>query len=230
MRPLLIVGGLFGFVLLIALVVAVWPKGGGSRGGATNSAATNAVLLSGGTNALVSNTVIPVANTAVPPAADNSVQQTQQTDQNQQTDQGAPPQTNDQVNYYETVVSPDGPPAQLAGARLITTAQMVQVMRARDAGQLRFDLIDARGCTDEPTIPGAACLSPNNLDSLEERDPSRSGEIVIFCHDGRCPMSYQLAAQAVQAGYTGVFWYRGGINAWTAGGNPTASFDNGGKQ
>jgi len=221
------VGGLFGLVLLIGLVVAIWPKGtshAANGGGATNSAATNAAVLVGGTNSLAANAALPIANTAITPGLDTNTA-------GQQTDnQGAPAAGGDQVNYYETVVAPDGPPAQLAGAKLITTAQMVQVMRARDAGQLRFDLIDARGCTEEPTIPGAACLSPNSLEALEERDPDHSSEIVIFCHDGRCPMSYQLGMQAVQAGYTGIYWYRGGINAWAAGGNPTAGFENGGKQ
>ena len=45
--------------------------------------------------------------------------------------------------------------------------------------------------------------------------------MVIFCHDGTCPWSYNLASQAVAAGYTAVYWYRGGINAWTAAGLPT---------
>ena len=36
-------------------------------------------------------------------------------------------------------------------------------------------------------------------------------------------MSYQMASQAIQAGYTNIYWYRGGINAWTAAGEPSVT-------
>jgi rhodanese-related sulfurtransferase len=94
-------------------------------------------------------------------------------------------------------------------------------MKARDAGSASFWLIDARGCTPEPTIPTSICLNPDTIGALETQVPDKSTEIVAFCHDGACPMSYQMASQALAAGYTDVVWYRGGINAWMAGGGPT---------
>ena len=56
---------------------------------------------------------------------------------------------------------------------------------------------------------------------MQTQVPDKSTEIVAFCHDGACPMSYQMASQALGAGYTDIVWYRGGINAWIAAGGPT---------
>jgi rhodanese-related sulfurtransferase len=122
------------------------------------------------------------------------------------------------------VVVPDGPPAQLAGATLVNTEQMAQMLKDREAGSSNFDLVDARGCTGEPIIPGSICLDPNTIEGLQDKIPDKTTELVIYCHDGKCPMSYNLASQAVSAGYTNVLWYRGGINAWMAAGNTTTTF------
>jgi rhodanese-related sulfurtransferase len=127
------------------------------------------------------------------------------------------------VSYFESVVVADGPPAQLAGATLVNTAQVTQSLRDRDAGTDNFDLIDARGCTSEPTIPGSLCLDPNTIEGFQDKIPDKTTRVVIFCHDGKCPMSYSLAAAAVAAGYSNIYWYRGGINAWMAAGNPTTT-------
>jgi rhodanese-related sulfurtransferase len=127
------------------------------------------------------------------------------------------------MTNYETMLSPNGPPATLQGATVISTAQLIQNMRERDAGTNSFWLIDARGCTTEPTIATSICLDPNNLQSLEAKVPDKATQVVIYCHDGSCPMSYDLASEAVGAGYTNIYWYRGGINAWMAAGEPTVN-------
>jgi rhodanese-related sulfurtransferase len=132
-----------------------------------------------------------------------------------------------QVNYYENVVTSAGPPASLAGATVINTAQLVINMRMRDGGTNPFWLVDARGCTTEPTIPTAVCVNPDTLSALEARVTDRTAQLVVFCHDGTCPMSYEMASQAVAAGYTNVYWYRGGINAWMAAGLPTVTHSTG---
>ncbi len=36
-----------------------------------------------------------------------------------------------------------------------------------------------------------------------------------------CWVSYNAALRAINAGYTNVLWYRGGIEAWKAAGLPT---------
>jgi rhodanese-related sulfurtransferase len=130
-----------------------------------------------------------------------------------------------QVAYYETEVVANGPPAFLNGAMVLNTAQLEQGLNERAPGS--NPLVDARGCTAEPTIPGAECLAPNTIQSFIARYPDKTANIAIFCHDGSCPWSYELASAAVAAGYQHIYWYRGGINAWMAAGLPTTHFNPG---
>lgn len=133
----------------------------------------------------------------------------------------------DQVRYFETVTVPRGPPADLEGATLITTAQLQQRLQTPGQGANALALIDARGCVGKPTIPGAVCLASNTISGLAERYPNRQQPIAIFCRDGRCSLAYSMAAGALAAGYSNVLWYRGGINAWMAAGLPTSQLGGG---
>jgi len=210
-----IVGGILGGLLLVLLIVIAWPR-------APNPAAAQAA-----------NTVMQaVANSIAKNAGDDD----DDDDGGKKPAAAASPQpivgdgtelnrvrlpNASAVLMYEQEVVPGGPPATLNGVTVISTDQLANRMKARDAGAARFWLIDARGCTSEPTIPTSICLNPDTIGALETQVPDKSTEIVAFCHDGACPMSYQMASQALAAGYTDVVWYRGGINAWMAGGGPT---------
>ncbi len=208
----MIVGGLLGGLLLILLIVVAWPR-------PPNPAAAQAA-----------NTVMQAVANSIAKNADDS----------DDDEKGAKPAAAAQpivgdgtevipvrpynaaaVTLYEQEVVAGGPPASLPGATVISTNDLANRLKARDLGSRRFWLIDARGCTSEPTIPTSVCLNPDTLGQLETAVPDKSTEIVAFCHDGSCPMSYQMASQALGAGYTNVVWYRGGINAWMAAGGPT---------
>jgi rhodanese-related sulfurtransferase len=124
------------------------------------------------------------------------------------------------VAYYENLVAPYGPPMTLSGATVISTEDLVQKLRMRAQHQTEFVLIDARDCDEAgETITGAICLTTHSSDALLNKAPI-SKPIVVFCHDGGCPLSFELAKLAMATGYRQVFWYRGGINAWTAAGLP----------
>ncbi|HEX3916387.1 MAG TPA: TIR domain-containing protein [Caulobacteraceae bacterium] len=127
------------------------------------------------------------------------------------------------VNTAETEVTDDGPPATIQGGTVVDTAQLLDDMSDRDGGKTSFWLIDARGCSGEASIPTAVCFPSNNVTAIEAKIPDRSTQLVFFCHNGSCPMSYQLAMQAIQAGYQNVYWYRGGFDAWAADGVPTVA-------
>jgi rhodanese-related sulfurtransferase len=209
----LIVGGVLGGLLLLLLIVVAWPR-------PPNPAASQAA-----------NTLMQAVANSIAKDSD---------DDNDDNDKGtkqaalAQPIVGDgtEVNpvrpynaaavaMYEQEVVAGGPPASLPGATVISTIQLVGLLKLRDAGSRAFWLIDARGCTSEPTIPTSICLNPDTIGGLEAKVADKSTEIVAFCHDGACPMSYQMASQALAAGYTDVVWYRGGINAWMAAGGPT---------
>jgi len=215
-RPLIITGVVFAVVVLLALVAATCSHPN-PRTPATNTAPANTVS----DNAAASDNDADDndARPAPAPAATSADNQPPIGDGKETTPIG---QFNaNAVNYYETVVNPSGPPASLQGAPVLNTAQLVANLKTRDAGTNPFWLIDARGCTTEQTIATAICLNPSTILELEAKIPDKSAQMVIFCHDGTCPWSYNLASQAVAAGYTAVYWYRGGINAWTAAGLPT---------
>lgn len=129
-----------------------------------------------------------------------------------------------QVADYENIVVPSGPPLTLAGASVINTAQLLAKIKAHDAGEIHLWLIDARGCTTDPTIPTADCMQPNTIDKLKFEIPSKTMQLIFFCLDGSCPKSYEAAKAALGAGYTDVLWYRGGVNAWAAAGLPTVTY------
>jgi rhodanese-related sulfurtransferase len=211
-HPGVIVGGVLGALFLILLIVLAWPR-------PPNPAAARAA-----------NTITQALANSIAKEADDDDDDDKKpaaTPLNMPKGDGSelnPISAGNaaQVNYYETLRAPGGPPAQLDGATVIDTHQLLASLRDRDAGKTAFYLIDARGCGDEPTIPTAICLFPSTLEQLRAKVPDKSFQLVIFCHDGGCPLSYQLASAALAAGYSNVFWYRGGVNAWAAAGEPTA--------
>jgi PQQ-dependent catabolism-associated CXXCW motif protein len=52
------------------------------------------------------------------------------------------------------------------------------------------------------------------LESLGVRPGEGGRATVFFCSGVNCWLSYNAALRAVALGYTEVYWYRGGIEAW----------------
>jgi PQQ-dependent catabolism-associated CXXCW motif protein len=50
------------------------------------------------------------------------------------------------------------------------------------------------------------------LDKLTGGDKSKP--LVFYCLNSQCWLSYNASRRAIVAGYTNVYWYRGGIEAW----------------
>jgi rhodanese-related sulfurtransferase len=217
--PLLIIVAVFAFVLVIVLVATHGPGPSPAQEQATKAisqALANAIQTGAKDDDDDRPPQVGPAGAPQPPRGDGS-----ELAPVGQPNPGA-------VTFYENELQPGGPPAALQGATVINTVQLLQNLRARDAGAAPFWLVDARGCTQETTLPTAICLTSNSLQELEAKAPGKATQLVIFCHDGACPMSFNLASQAVAAGYTDVLWYRGGVNAWAASGEPTVSRAGGG--
>jgi len=49
---------------------------------------------------------------------------------------------------------------------------------------------------------------------------NKESAIVVFCSDPQCWLSYNAALRVINAGYTAVYWYRGGLQAWQMAGLP----------
>ncbi len=123
-------------------------------------------------------------------------------------------------------------PRAVPGARTIRTPQL-QAWLGRDA-PMRPLLIDVIGGEGHDSIPGAIWLPgagrgrafddavqaqlAKTLEAITGR--IRTRPLVFFCASENCWLSYNAALRAAALGYSEVYWYRGGIEAWTsAGGN-----------
>lgn len=125
-------------------------------------------------------------------------------------------------------------PREVPGARTIRTPQLqAWLQRDASAGPLLLDVVGGEG---HDSIPGAVWLPGAGrgtaftdavqgqlvraLEVLTGRSSARP--IVFFCASAKCWLSYNAALRAVALGYTEVYWYRGGIEAWVDAGGDLA--------
>jgi PQQ-dependent catabolism-associated CXXCW motif protein len=123
----------------------------------------------------------------------------------------------------------EGPtPAEIAGARTITTPELQALMQS--SHPVLIDVLDGVNTS----IPGAVLLNgagmgtslgdgvqprlAAKLAALTNRDPTRP--LVFFCLSQTCWLSHNAVVRAVAAGYRKVYWFRGGRNAWLEAGLP----------
>ncbi len=59
-----------------------------------------------------------------------------------------------------------------------------------------------------------------NLDKLPK---NKSTALVIYCNGPECWKSFKESTAAVKAGYTHLYWFRGGLPAWKAAGYKVAT-------
>jgi len=124
-------------------------------------------------------------------------------------------------------------PIQIPGAQVMQTRQL-QAMLAGPASPILIDVLSDPG---HLTLAGAVWLSgagrgANFLDPVQSvltqllrqlSGGDKSRPMVFFCASAECWLSYNAALRAAAAGYSRVYWYRGGVEAWVAAGLPTAT-------
>jgi PQQ-dependent catabolism-associated CXXCW motif protein len=117
-------------------------------------------------------------------------------------------------------------PVEIPGGKTVTTADVVRAMRAH----LPLLLVDALADDHAQTLAGAMRLpdagqpgavgdeiQDNLAQTLDEQtEGDLSTPIVFFCAGAECWESYNASLRAIHAGYTNVYWYRGGLAAWAA--------------
>lgn len=121
-------------------------------------------------------------------------------------------------------------PTSLAGVTMVTAEE---AKKLQDSG---VPMIDARVAAEyaEKTIKGAKSVpykeksaKAANFDAgqdkfdLSKLPSDKAAPIVFFCNAGECWKSYKASAVAQKAGYTKVYWLRGGLPEWVAKGLPT---------
>ncbi len=121
-------------------------------------------------------------------------------------------------------------PASIPGGQVITTPGLVALMQGRQVPYIVFDVLG-----QPEALPGAVpaawlsqagafddAVQQQAVEMLKQSTHGRKETALVFyCLSRECWMSYNAALRAIQAGYTNVLWYRGGIEAWKSAGLPT---------
>jgi PQQ-dependent catabolism-associated CXXCW motif protein len=121
----------------------------------------------------------------------------------------------------------DGPlhaptPTSIPGGQVITTAGLVDLQRRN----IPHVIIDVLGGPDRlpNAIPGGWLAQPGSFTDQVQGQATqllqqatqgrRDMPLVLYCLSPHCWMSYNAALRAINAGFTNVLWYRGGMEAW----------------
>jgi PQQ-dependent catabolism-associated CXXCW motif protein len=110
--------------------------------------------------------------------------------------------------------------------RTITTGELAADMRA-GRPFLLVDVLAAphQGLPGARRYPGVGLPDPS-ADAVQLLDKDTRGDkaypVVFYCEGPQCWESYNAALRARDGGYTNVYWYRGGLEAWAQAGLPGA--------
>jgi PQQ-dependent catabolism-associated CXXCW motif protein len=133
-------------------------------------------------------------------------------------DYGVAPQPQLQANMH-------GPtPTSIPGGQVITTDRLLGLyQQGQQNGLLVFHVLGPG-----PTLPNAQNAAPaSQAGSFDDQTQQQFGQylqqvtqgntgrpMVFYCLNTQCWMSYNAALRAIRMGYSQVYWYRGGIEAW----------------
>jgi len=131
-------------------------------------------------------------------------------------------------------------PASIPGGRLVTTTELVALLKAGPGGEppLIFDVLGG-----PQQLPGALYAvpahQPGSFDDATQREfgawlqtvtqGRQDRPMVFYCASTQCWMSYNAALRAIRMGYRQVLWYRGGLQSWQQAGQPVQSAQAGGE-
>ena len=111
-------------------------------------------------------------------------------------------------------------PETIGGTHKIEAEGLIQLVNQNE-NQI---IIDSRISSDRKLgyIAGSISLqdTDTNCESLAQIIPEKSDPVIFYCNGPSCRRSDNAVVIAVDCGYTEVYWFRGGIEAWKAGNYP----------
>jgi len=111
-------------------------------------------------------------------------------------------------------------PESIDGAHTIEAEGLIQLVNQDDT-QI---IIDSRISSDRKLgfIPGSISLpdTDTNCESLASLIAEKSDPVAFYCNGPKCRRSDNAVAIAADCGYTNIYWFRGGIEAWKANNYP----------
>jgi rhodanese-related sulfurtransferase len=107
-------------------------------------------------------------------------------------------------------------PETIAGSYKIDAEALIELVNNNE-NQV---IIDSRISSDRKQgyIPGSISLpdTDTSCDSLAAVIPEKSDPVVFYCNGPKCRRSDHAVVIAAACGYTNIYWFRGGIEAWRA--------------
>ncbi len=113
-------------------------------------------------------------------------------------------------------------PDTVPGTTKVSAEQLIDLV------QKHSDLImvDARKPSDRAKgfIEGSVALVDTDTtpETLAKVAPNKAAPVVFYCNGVKCGRSVNSAKVAAGAGYSKIYWFRGGWEEWTAKGFPVA--------
>ena len=111
-------------------------------------------------------------------------------------------------------------PETIEGTRRIEAEGLIQLVNSNKS----LTIIDSRISSDRKLgyIPGSISLpdTDTSCESLARLIPQKSDPVVFYCNGPNCRRSDNAVVIAVDCGYTSIYWFRGGIEAWRANNYP----------
>lgn len=114
-------------------------------------------------------------------------------------------------------------PDQIPGTTKVTAEEVISLAEKYDD----LVIIDARTAQDYAGgfIEGAISLpdTDTNPAALAKVIPAKDTPVLIYCNGIKCGRSVASSKIAVADGYSKIFWFRGGWDAWVAKGLPVSN-------
>ena len=111
-------------------------------------------------------------------------------------------------------------PESISGTQKIDAEGLIELVSDNPA-QI---IIDSRISSDRKLgyIPGSISLpdTQTSCESLAEVIPKKTDAVVFYCNGPSCRRSDIAVVTAADCGYSNIFWFRGGIEAWKANNYP----------
>ncbi|WP_210395698.1 rhodanese-like domain-containing protein [Motiliproteus sediminis] len=121
---------------------------------------------------------------------------------------------------FATAQAAELQPETIDAAKTISAEELLDLVDQLDD----LVIIDARGQGDydKGHIPDVVRIKNDDVtaDSLAAAVPSKNTPVVFYCNGVKCGRSADAASKAKAAGYTNLFWFRGGIAEWQEKGYP----------